>query len=105
LRRRGIRTEATPVRLSKKLGLAVAGAVGGLAAVFVVVFAVAVAAGLMGAPPAQAAAQAGDFVFTGRGWGHGVGMSQWGARGQALLGRSYLEILRFYYTGVTIETR
>lgn len=43
--------------------------------------------------------------FTGRGSGHGVGMSQWGARGQALLGRSYLEILRFYYTGVTIETR
>jgi stage II sporulation protein D len=43
--------------------------------------------------------------FTGRGSGHGVGMSQWGARGQALLGRGYLDILRFYYTGVTVETR
>lgn len=43
--------------------------------------------------------------FNGRGSGHGVGMSQWGARGQALLGRSYLDILRFYYTGVSIETR
>ncbi|HEY3247345.1 MAG TPA: SpoIID/LytB domain-containing protein [bacterium] len=43
--------------------------------------------------------------FSGRGNGHGVGMSQWGARGQALLGRSYLEILRYYYTGVTLETR
>ena len=43
--------------------------------------------------------------FNGRGSGHGVGMSQWGARGQALLGRSYMDILRFYYTGVTVETR
>jgi stage II sporulation protein D len=47
---------------------------------------------------------AGDGVveFTGRGAGHGVGMSQWGARGQALQGRDYPEILRYYYTGVTI---
>ena len=43
--------------------------------------------------------------FTGRGSGHGVGMSQWGARGQALLGRSYLEILRYYYSGVSLEVR
>jgi stage II sporulation protein D len=43
--------------------------------------------------------------FAGRGSGHGVGMSQWGARGQALLGRTYLEILRYYYTGITIEAR
>ncbi|MFH0915349.1 MAG: hypothetical protein V1912_02750, partial [bacterium] len=35
------------------------------------------AAGLLFAPAAGAAT--GDFVFTGRGWGHGVGMSQWGA--------------------------
>jgi stage II sporulation protein D len=43
--------------------------------------------------------------FTGRGSGHGVGMSQWGARGQALLGRTYQEILRYYYAGITLETR
>jgi stage II sporulation protein D len=43
--------------------------------------------------------------FAGRGSGHGVGMSQWGARGQALLGRPYQDILRYYYTGVTLETR
>jgi len=43
--------------------------------------------------------------FTGRGSGHGVGMSQWGARGQALLGRTYQDILRYYYTGITFETR
>ena len=43
--------------------------------------------------------------FVGRGSGHGVGMSQWGARGLALQGRSYAEILRYYYSGVTIESR
>jgi stage II sporulation protein D len=41
----------------------------------------------------------------GRGSGHGVGMSQWGARGQALAGRDYTEILRYYYTGITIGPR
>jgi len=43
--------------------------------------------------------------FQGRGSGHGVGMSQWGARGQALLGRTYPEILGFYYQGVQVEAR
>lgn len=43
--------------------------------------------------------------FLGRGSGHGVGLSQWGARGQAQAGRNYMEILKYYYTGVTIETR
>ncbi len=43
--------------------------------------------------------------FVGRGSGHGVGMSQWGARGQALQGRTYIEILRYYYTNVTVESR
>ena len=33
----------------------------------------------------------------GRGFGHGVGMCQWGARGQALAGRTYREILAHYY--------
>lgn len=35
--------------------------------------------------------------FEGRGWGHGVGMSQWGARAMAEEGKTYREILRFYY--------
>lgn len=43
--------------------------------------------------------------FTGRGSGHGVGLSQWGARGQAMQGTSYPEILRSYYSGVTLEAR
>ena len=42
------------------------------------------------------------FVVSGRGWGHGVGMSQYGAYGQALAGRSYQQILGYYYSGTTI---
>lgn len=45
----------------------------------------------------------GTYVINGRGFGHGVGMSQYGAREQAIQGRSYREILQFYYTGVTLE--
>ncbi len=38
----------------------------------------------------------------GRGWGHGVGMSQWGAHGLALQGASFDQILLHYYTDVSI---
>lgn len=39
----------------------------------------------------------------GRGWGHGVGMSQHGAQGLALLGFDFRQILQHYYTGVEIR--
>jgi stage II sporulation protein D len=42
------------------------------------------------------------FVLKGKGWGHGVGMSQWGAQGKALRGVAYQDILRFYYQGTTL---
>ncbi len=42
------------------------------------------------------------FVVSGRGYGHGVGMSQYGAYGQALAGRTYDQILAHYYTGTQI---
>lgn len=42
------------------------------------------------------------FVFTGKGFGHGVGMSQWGAQGMALKGASYPEILAHYYVGTAL---
>jgi stage II sporulation protein D len=42
------------------------------------------------------------FVVSGRGWGHGVGMSQWGAHGLALEGRTHQEILAYYYTGTQL---
>jgi len=42
------------------------------------------------------------FVLSGGGWGHGVGMSQWGAFGQAKAGRDYRAILAHYYPGTTL---
>ena len=44
------------------------------------------------------------FVVTGGGWGHGVGMSQWGAYGQAKAGRTYDQILAHYYRGTELGT-
>ena len=44
----------------------------------------------------------GMVVFEGHGWGHGVGMSQWGAYEMAEQGKNHLDILTFYYTGVQI---
>lgn len=43
------------------------------------------------------------YVFTGGGFGHGVGMSQHGAMGMAHKGRGYREILKHYYVGSHIE--
>lgn len=40
--------------------------------------------------------------FHGKGWGHGVGLCQWGALGQALVGRKHDKILQFYYPGSQI---
>ncbi|HVE75708.1 MAG TPA: SpoIID/LytB domain-containing protein [Actinomycetota bacterium] len=41
-----------------------------------------------------------EAVFDGRGWGHGVGMVQWGAYGKAQRGMSHADILAFYYGGL-----
>lgn len=43
-----------------------------------------------------------SFVFSGRGWGHGVGMCQVGAYGLAKQGWSYEQILKAYYTGIEL---
>lgn len=40
--------------------------------------------------------------FKGKGWGHGVGLCQWGTLGQSLLGRQADDILQFYYPSATI---
>ena len=45
----------------------------------------------------------GNFEFTVRGYGHGVGMSQYGAEYMAQQGADYREILSWYYQGVKIE--
>ncbi len=43
------------------------------------------------------------FVISGNGYGHGVGMSQWGSRGLAEQGYDYQYILKYYYQNATIE--
>ena len=42
------------------------------------------------------------FIFTGRGWGHGVGMCQFGAYGLAKQGLTVEQILKTYYTGIEL---
>lgn len=42
------------------------------------------------------------FTFTGRGWGHGVGLCQYGAYGLAQQGLTYDKILKAYYTGIDL---
>ena len=44
-----------------------------------------------------------SFVFNGKGYGHGVGLSQWGAKGMAEKGYTYTEILEHFYPGTRIE--
>ena len=45
----------------------------------------------------------GDLVIYGQGYGHGLGMSQSGAKGMAKAGHNYQDILTYYYNGVTVE--
>lgn len=42
------------------------------------------------------------FTVTGSGYGHNVGMSQWGAYAMAQLGYTFEDILKFYFTGIEI---
>ncbi|QLQ15478.1 MAG: hypothetical protein HZY73_07070 [Micropruina sp.] len=44
-----------------------------------------------------------NIVVTGAGWGHGIGMSQYGAYGAADAGLGYAKILSFYYPGTTLK--
>jgi stage II sporulation protein D len=51
---------------------------------------------------AKAAAGAATFVVTGHGWGHGVGMSQYGAYGYAQKGVGYAKIVLHYFPGTSL---
>ena len=44
-----------------------------------------------------------QFIFTGKGWGHGVGLCQVGSFGMAQAGSTYDRILRHYYSGITLQ--
>lgn len=67
-----------------------------------------VAIGAVTALPSNAGASevitppvSGSWQVEGRGWGHGIGLSQWGAQGAALRGLTAEQILDFYYPGTT----
>ncbi|MCI7442600.1 MAG: SpoIID/LytB domain-containing protein, partial [Clostridium sp.] len=44
-----------------------------------------------------------EVIINCTGYGHGVGMSQWGANIMAKEGKNYKDILKHYYSGVNIE--
>lgn len=46
-----------------------------------------------------------SYVFTGGGYGHGVGLSQNGANAMAAQGKNYRDILKFYFSGTSVESR
>ena len=46
-----------------------------------------------------------SYVVTGGGWGHGIGMSQWGANQRAKEGQTYEQILSFYFPGTTLSEK
>ncbi len=53
--------------------------------------------------PASAPISKNTYYFAGMGYGHGVGMSQSGAKGMALAGYNYVEIIEYYYQGTTVD--
>lgn len=61
----------------------------------------AIACAAVAATPASAARYA--FKFTGRGYGHGIGMSQYGAQGAALAGKTAEQIIGMYFPGTQLQ--
>lgn len=59
---------------------------------------------VMGATPGDVRAVTADtqFLFKGKGYGHGLGLSQYGARNYALQGYTYEQIIQAYFNGVSI---
>lgn len=46
----------------------------------------------------------GGWLLRGRGYGHGVGLCQWGAKTMGDRGKTYQQIVQFYYPGTTVQT-
>ena len=76
----------------------------GLASAALVLGGAVVAASPAAAAPEKIAASSGTLTITTAGWGHGRGMSQYGAQGAAKQGKKHTEILKFYYPGTKLET-
>lgn len=73
-----------------------------LLALALVSLSLALAASSAGAQQVQPAPGEAVFLVSGRGWGHGVGMSQYGAYGMARAGKSYAQILAYFYPGTQL---
>lgn len=56
----------------------------------------------LGGASSGSTSNASSYTFNGTGWGHHVGMSQYGALAMAQQGKSYEDILNFYFTGITL---
>lgn len=67
-----------------------------------IALAAALTATVLVAPPAAAGR---SVTITGGGWGHGIGMSQYGAYGRALNGKDARAILTTYYSGTSVTAR
>ncbi len=67
-----------------------------------VVAVVSVTSGVVGGMSTAGAAVPATFQLIGSGWGHGVGMSQYGALGMAMQGSTATQIITHYYTGTTV---
>jgi len=94
-------------RFAAALGAVALLACGGLSAGFLTATAADVptttAATTTTAAPGTVVSEASTVLgFTGHGWGHGIGMSQWGAYGYAMHGWTYDRILGHYYPGTTL---
>jgi stage II sporulation protein D len=83
------------MRMSKKSRIAIA---------ILITFSIAIAPMSFLPNVANASNLPATFKFQGSGFGHGVGMSQIGARAKALAGESATAILQYYYTGTLVET-
>ena len=51
----------------------------------------------------MSASSSGNFIFVGKGWGHGVGLSQWGLRDLADMNVNYEDMIKAYCTGVDFD--
>jgi stage II sporulation protein D len=74
------------------------------AVAFIVIVTAAVATTIPAAADTAVSVNSGSFTIHGAGWGHGWGMSQYGAYGAARKGLSWKQILAFYYRGTQLKT-
>ncbi len=59
--------------------------------------------GVVSSVSTTAQSSSGSYTFSGTGWGHQVGMSQYGALAMAKQGFDYIDILEFYFTDITVK--